>query len=116
MFRFLSSYIALWLVVLAQGVLILAVLQQLAKLRNAAVRGDLSEDRLPDGSKAPDFTLPIPATPLTRAPGLTSYFALGRAPAPPGSAPACHSSALPNPNASSALPLLAPVRKPCISA
>jgi len=55
MFTFLSSYVALWALVLFQGLLILALLQQLAKLRNASLHEDPVDDQLPDGSRAPEF-------------------------------------------------------------
>jgi hypothetical protein len=54
-FSFSASYIALWAVVLFQGLLVLALLQQLANLRRVVAQGGLAEDRLPDGSQAPEF-------------------------------------------------------------
>lgn len=51
-----ASYVALWALVVFQGLLILVLLRQLAELRRLAAQGGLpSEDLLPAGSPAPDF-------------------------------------------------------------
>ncbi len=52
---FYSSYIALWALAIFQGLLILALVGQLAKLRRVAALGGFSEDQLPEGSRAPEF-------------------------------------------------------------
>jgi hypothetical protein len=49
------SYVALWALVVFQCLLILFLLEQLAKLRRFAVGGGFSVNLLPEGSKAPDF-------------------------------------------------------------
>jgi hypothetical protein len=55
-FNFLASYIAIWVLVLFQGLLVLALLRQLAELRRLLEVGGLQGvDRLPVGSLAPDF-------------------------------------------------------------
>lgn len=54
-FSFSASYIALWALVSFQGLVTLALLQQLAKLRRFLALGGFSEDRLPEGSQAPEF-------------------------------------------------------------
>jgi hypothetical protein len=50
-----ASYVALWAVVSFQGLLVLALLQQLARLRRIVAQGGLLDDPLPDGSQAPEF-------------------------------------------------------------
>jgi hypothetical protein len=53
---FSATYIALWFVVIFEGLLILSLLQQLTKLRRLAEQGGSSEqNRLALGSKAPPF-------------------------------------------------------------
>ena len=53
---FTSTYVALWALVLFQGLLALALLRQLAELRRLVEQGSLSiGDRLPLGSVAPEF-------------------------------------------------------------
>lgn len=53
---FSASYIAMWVMVLFQGLLILALLRQLSELRELAGKGGLDADnRLPTGSVAPAF-------------------------------------------------------------
>lgn len=54
-FGFSATYIALWAMVIFQGLLILALLQQLEKLRELLERGSFAKDRLPVGSSAPEF-------------------------------------------------------------
>jgi hypothetical protein len=55
-FGFFASYIAIWILVLFQGLLVLALLRQLAELRRLVEQGGLQgEDRLPTGSPAPEF-------------------------------------------------------------
>ena len=55
-FSFFASYIAIWILVLFQGFLILALLRQLTELRRLLEMGGLHvEDRLPQGSPAPEF-------------------------------------------------------------
>jgi hypothetical protein len=55
-FGFSASYVAIWIVVLFQGLLIVALLRQLAELRRLVEAGGLQgEDRLPVGSPAPRF-------------------------------------------------------------
>lgn len=55
-FSFFASYIAIWILVLFQGLLILALLRQLAELHRLMERGVLQgEDRLLAGSRAPKF-------------------------------------------------------------
>lgn len=55
-FSFSASYIAIWILVLFQGLLILALLRQLAELRSLMERGAFrGEDHLPVGSPAPKF-------------------------------------------------------------
>jgi len=56
-FGFVPSYVALWALVLFQGLLVLAVLQKLEELRQLAERGGLTrDDWLPAGSPAPQVT------------------------------------------------------------
>lgn len=55
-FSFLSTYIALWTAVVLQGVLILAVLQRLEKLRQLMERGRSPKETLPIGTSAPQFS------------------------------------------------------------
>lgn len=53
---FFVSYVAIWLLVLFQGLLVLALLRQLAELRRLVESGGAQgEDRLPVGSPAPEF-------------------------------------------------------------
>jgi peroxiredoxin len=54
-FGFSATYIALWAMVILQGLLILALLQRLEKLRELLERGSFAKDRLPLGSNAPEF-------------------------------------------------------------
>ena len=54
-FGFSSTYIVLWAMVILQGLLILALLQRLEKLRDLIERGSFAKDRLPIGSIAPEF-------------------------------------------------------------
>jgi hypothetical protein len=54
-FSFSTSYIALWVLVIFQSFVLLALLQQIEKLRRVAVSGRLFEDHLPQGSRAPEF-------------------------------------------------------------
>jgi hypothetical protein len=54
-FSFYASYIALWALVVFQGLVALALLQQLTKLRQFLALGGFSEDQLPEGSQAPEF-------------------------------------------------------------
>ena len=55
-FTFFASYLAIWILVLFQGLLVLALLRQLAELRRLVELGGLhGEDRLPAGSLAPEF-------------------------------------------------------------
>ena len=54
--EFLVSYIGLWILVLFQGLLTIALLRQLTELRNLASQGALSSDEiLPEGTRAPEF-------------------------------------------------------------
>jgi hypothetical protein len=54
---FFTTYVVIWIVVLFQGLLILALLRELAELRRRLELGALeNEDRLPIGSEAPEFT------------------------------------------------------------
>ena len=56
-FSFFATYLAVWILVLLQGLLILALLRQLAELRRQVeLRGMPSDDRLPIDSLAPEFT------------------------------------------------------------
>lgn len=52
---FSATYIALWAVVIFQGLVVLELVRQLAKLRQAVMLGGLWEDQLPDGTEAPEF-------------------------------------------------------------
>lgn len=53
---FLASYIVLWVLVLFQGLLVLALLRQLAQLQRLVERGGLlGEGWLSTGSQAPEF-------------------------------------------------------------
>lgn len=54
-FSFFTSYIAIWVLVLFQGLLVIALLRQLAELRRLVEMGGFQEDRLPAGSPAPRF-------------------------------------------------------------
>jgi len=54
-FSFSASYIALWVLVVFQGFVLLALLQQIEKLRRVAASGRLFEDQLPQGRRAPEF-------------------------------------------------------------
>ena len=53
----LASYIALWAVVLFQGVIIFLLLRQLGVMYLGTARG-VARDGLAPGQRAPDFTLP----------------------------------------------------------
>ncbi len=56
-FSFSASYVALWALAVFQGLVVLAVLRQLAELHRFMERGALpGEDWLPVGSRAPEFT------------------------------------------------------------
>lgn len=56
-FSFTASYIAIWILVLFQGLLVLALLRQLTELRRLIEAGGLqADDRLPVGSPAPEFS------------------------------------------------------------
>lgn len=55
MFSFSATYIALWAIVLFQGLLILAVMRQLGDVR-AVPDGSRSESLLPIGTPAPPFS------------------------------------------------------------
>jgi hypothetical protein len=53
---FIASYIAVWILVVFQGLLILALLKQLGELKQLAqLRGVPGEDRLQPGTAAPEF-------------------------------------------------------------
>jgi hypothetical protein len=56
-FGFAPTYVALWVAVICQGLLILAVLQRVEMLRRLIERGGIA-DRLPLGSSAPDISKP----------------------------------------------------------
>jgi thioredoxin-related protein len=57
MFNFSLSYIALWALVVFQGLLALALVRQVSELRERIRGGELpAEEPLPEGSKAPAFT------------------------------------------------------------
>lgn len=54
---FITSYIAIWIVVVFQGLVVLALLRELTELRQKLEAVGLrADDRLPIGSPAPDFT------------------------------------------------------------
>ena len=54
---FFTSYVAMWILVLFQGLIILALLRELSELRRRLELGALeNEDRLPIGTEAPEFT------------------------------------------------------------
>ena len=54
---FFTTYVLIWIVVLFQGLLVLALLRELSELRRRLELGALgNEDRLPIGSEAPEFT------------------------------------------------------------
>jgi hypothetical protein len=54
---FFTSYIAVWILVLFQGLIILALLRELSEQRRRLELGPLeNEDRLPVGSPAPELT------------------------------------------------------------
>jgi hypothetical protein len=56
MFNFSLSYIALWALVVFQGLLALALVRQVSELRERIKGGELPEEEpLPEGSKAPAF-------------------------------------------------------------
>jgi cytochrome oxidase Cu insertion factor (SCO1/SenC/PrrC family) len=55
-FSFSATYIAVWVAVVLQGVLILALLQRLEKLRQIMERGRSPSEKLPIGSSAPQFS------------------------------------------------------------
>jgi hypothetical protein len=56
-FNFVASYVAIWILVLFQGLLVLALLRKLEELRRFAERVDSKpKDRLPLGSPAPEFS------------------------------------------------------------
>lgn len=52
---FVATYIALWILVVFQGLLILALLKQLTTIRRLAERASPLGDKLPLGSSAPEF-------------------------------------------------------------
>jgi hypothetical protein len=52
---FSSSYIALWALAIFQGLVVLAILQRLEKVQLLASKREISENRLPIGSQAPEF-------------------------------------------------------------
>lgn len=55
-FPFFTSYIAVWILVIFQGLLILALLKQLGELKQLVQLGGIAgEDRLPAGTEAPHF-------------------------------------------------------------
>lgn len=55
-FPFVASYIAVWILVIFQGLLILALLKQLAEVKQLARLGGVAgADPLPAGTPAPDF-------------------------------------------------------------
>jgi len=55
-FPFVASYIAVWILVVFQGLLILALLKQLSELKLLIRLGGVAgEDGLPAGTAAPDF-------------------------------------------------------------
>lgn len=55
-FPFVASYIAMWLLVVFQGLLIVALLKQLGELKQLVeLKGVAGEDQLPAGTEAPDF-------------------------------------------------------------
>jgi hypothetical protein len=57
MFNFPATYIALWVVAVFQGVLVIALLRELAQLRQFAELGSFSgKIRLPIGSSAPEIS------------------------------------------------------------
>ena len=54
---FITSYIAVWILVVFQGLIVLALLRELTELRQKLEAGAFqNDDRLPIGSLAPDFT------------------------------------------------------------
>lgn len=55
-FPFVASYIAVWILVIFQGLLIIALLKQLAEVKQLARLGGVAgADQLPAGTPAPDF-------------------------------------------------------------
>jgi hypothetical protein len=55
-FPFIASYIAVWILVIFQGLLILALLKQLAEVKQLARLGGVAgAEPLPAGTPAPDF-------------------------------------------------------------
>ena len=55
-FPFFASYVAVWILVVFQGLLILALLKELGELKKLARLGGVAgEDRLPAGTEAPEF-------------------------------------------------------------
>ena len=55
-FPFVASYIAAWILIIFQGLLILALLKQLAEVKQLARLGGVAgADPLPAGTPAPDF-------------------------------------------------------------
>ncbi len=55
-FPFIASYIAMWILVVFQGLLIVALLKQLGEVKQLVeLRGVTGEDRLPAGTAAPNF-------------------------------------------------------------
>src|SRR5688500_20377107 len=55
-FPFVASYIAVWILVIFQGLLILALLKHLAEVKQLARLGGVAgADPLPAGAPAPDF-------------------------------------------------------------
>jgi peroxiredoxin len=55
-FGFSATYIALWTLAILQGLLVLAVLQRLEKLRQSFESGNFVKSHLPPGSLAPQFS------------------------------------------------------------
>jgi len=53
---FPATYVALWVLVVFDGLLILALLQRLEKLRQLIDHGGLAKGRLPVGTAAPEFS------------------------------------------------------------
>ena len=57
MFSFSATYVALWIVVIVEALLVLAILQQLAQFRRLIEQGSsIGSNGLPIGSRAPEFS------------------------------------------------------------
>lgn len=55
-FGFSASYVALWMIVIFQGLLVLALLRQISELGKLVREGNLpGEEQLPAGSRTPQF-------------------------------------------------------------